>query len=206
MKISMRIIITFLTMMLAIVFIGATGYFGFTSMYKKMAAFEDISREIEVVSDLNLSLHEAVSYLNNYLVTGDPDECKKYKKASAEVKGLFERVAAYEPGADASLENAKRLYANIDKMAEELFKYEVPLDSKDAVTLMSEIQQTADWISRLYIQVHQIKDRGKLDRIINEADATKRWVDRVQITGAVIAAIIGLYLMIFNIRTGHPQS
>jgi len=190
-KISTRIPI----MMLIILFLGGTGYFGLTSMHKKMAAMEDISNELETVSSLNLSLHEAVSYLNNYLVTGDLGERKKYKKASAEVKESFDRVAVYEPGADASLENAKRLYANIDRMAEDLFKYEVPLDSKDAVTLMSEIQQTADWISRLYIQIHQIKDRGKLEKVVKEDESARKWVGWLQIIGTAIALIIGLRLM-----------
>ncbi len=198
MKTTTRVNISTLIMFFIIIFLGATGYFGFTSMHKKIVALEEISNELDEVSHLNLSLHEAVSYLNNYLVTGDPDERRRYKKASSEVKESFERVAAYEPGDDASLENAKRLYANIDKMAEELFEYEVPLDSKDAVTLMSEIQQTADWISRLYIQIHQIKDRGKLDRIIIEADVTRRWVDRVQITGAISALIMGLILILYK--------
>lgn len=190
-KISTRITV----MMLIILFLGGTGYFGLTSMHKKIAALEEISNELDEVSHLNLSLHESVSYLNNYLVTGDPDERKKYKKASAEVKESFARVAVYEPGADASLENAKRLYANIDWMAEDLFKYEVPLDSKDAVTLMSEIQQTADWISRLYIQIHQIKDRGKLEKVVKEGESAGKWLGWVQIIGTIIALIAGFMLL-----------
>lgn len=186
-----------------ILFLGATGYFGLNFMHRKMADLEDISGELDMVFHINLSLHEAVSYLNNYLVTGDPGEREKFKKASSEVKELFDKIYMIEGGAartDASLENTKALYENIDRMSERLFKYEVPLAERDAVTLMLEIQQIADWITKLYVQVHYLKDKKKLEDTLMEAESTSRWVDRVQIIGAVVALLTGLFLISYNTR------
>jgi putative nucleotidyltransferase with HDIG domain len=204
MKITTRVTVSSLVMISIILFLGATGYFGLTYLYKKTADLEEISGELDAVSNLNLSMHEAVSYLNNYLVTGDPEEKERFANASKEVKRLFEAIAAIEGEAartDASLENARRLYANMEKMSGDLFKYEVPLASRDAILLTMEIQETADWISRLYIQVHYLKDRGKLERVVKEAETTKRWVDAIQKTGAVVAPIIGLLLILYNTRS-----
>lgn len=203
MKIPARVTITSLIMMSIILFLGVTGYFGVAFMYKKISSLEEISNELDSVSRLNLTLHEAVSYLNNYLVTGDPDEMARYKKASTEVKQLFENVVAQESKAgraDVSIENARRLYVNIDRMSEDLFKYEVPLDSKDAVMLMLEIQQTVDWISRLYLQVHELKDREKLETTMKEAESARKWAGRMQIAGTVSALIIWLILILYNKR------
>lgn len=203
MKIPARVTITSLIMMSIILFLGVTGYFGVAFMYKKISSLEEISNELDSVSRLNLTLHEAVSYLNNYLVTGDPDKMARYKKASTEVKQLFENVVAQESKAgraDVSIENARRLYANIDRMSEDLFKYEVPLDSKDAVMLMLEIQQTVDWISRLYLQVHELKDREKLETTMKEAESARKWAGRMQIAGTVSALIIWLILILYNKR------
>lgn len=187
------------TILSIIMFLGAAGYFGINSMHKKVLALEELSGELDAVSNLNLTMHEAVSYLNNYLVTGDPDEKERFKKASEEVRKQFDDIAVIEGEAgraDASLENARRLYANIDRMADELFKYEVPLNSRDAVILTLEIQRTADWISRLYIEVHELKDREKLETVIKEAESARRLAGWVQITGTITALFIGLALVL----------
>lgn len=204
MKITTRVTVSSLVMISTILFLGATGYFGLTFMYKKMADLEEILDKPDAVSNLNLSMQEAVSYLSNYLATGDPEERGRFENASNEVRGLFEAIAAIEGEAsktDASLENARRLYANIERMAEDLFKYEAPLGSRDAILLMMEIRETADRIRRLYIQIHYLKDREELERVIKEAEATKRWVDRIQKTGAVVAPLVGLLLIIYNTRS-----
>lgn len=188
MKINTRVSI----MMLMIFFLGAMGYFGLTYMNKKMMALEDITGELEAVSSLNLSLHEAVSHLNNYAVTGDPDERERFKEASAGVKELFDKVAGFEgpANADVSLENARLLYKNIEKMAGVLFKNEVPLNNKGAVALMFEIQQTSDWISQLYIQVHELKDREKLEKVVKEAESGRRLAGWILAIGTISALII----------------
>lgn len=194
MKINTRVGI----MMAIILFLGGTGYFCTISMQKKMASLEEITGELEAVSSLNLSLHEAVSYLNNYMIKGDPEERERFKDASEEVKRLFEKVTEIEEGAggpDVSLENARLLYANIDKLAGELLKKEAPLGNKDAITLMLEIQQTADWITQFYIKVHELKDRGKLEKVVKEGESAGKWLGWVQIIGTIIALVAGFILL-----------
>lgn len=193
MKINTRVSI----MMAIILFLGGTGYFGLTYMNKKTAAIEDITNELEAVSTLNLSLHEAVSYLNNYMIKGDPEERERFKDASKEVKSLFEKVAEIEGRAktDVSLENARLLYENIERMSGELLKKEAPLGNKDAITLMLEIQQTADWITQFYIKVHELKDRGKLEKVVKEGESAGKWLGWVQIIGTAIALIAGFMFL-----------
>lgn len=193
MKINTRVGI----MMAIILFLGGTGYFALTYMNKKMAALEVVSIELDTVSRLNLSLHEAVSYLNNYVVKGDPEERERFKEASERVRELFDAVYFIEEEAktNASLENAKKLWANIEEMAKELFKYKAPLSNKDAVALMFGIQQTTDLVSRLYIRVHNLKDKDTLERIVKEAESARKWVGWVQIIGTIIALIAGFILL-----------
>lgn len=184
-------------MIFIILILGASGYLCTISMQKKMAAIEEITGELEAVSSLSLSLHEAVSYLNNYAVTGDIDEKERFKDASEEVKRLLERVTEIEGPAktDVSLENARLLYANIEKLSGELFKSEAPLSNKGAVTLMFEIQQTADWITQFYVKVHELKDRGKLEKVVKEAESTGKWLGWIQMIGTVIALFVGFMLL-----------
>lgn len=183
-------------MMVIILFLGGTGYFGLTYMHKKMVALEVVSIELDTVSRLNLSLHEAVSYLNNYVVKGDTEEKERFKEASERVRELFDAVyfIEEETKTNASLGNAKKLWANIEEMAQELFKYKAPLNDKEAVALMFGIQQTADLVSQLYIRVHHLKDKDTLERIVKEAESARKWAGWLQIIGTAIALIAGLVL------------
>ncbi|MEK7851919.1 MAG: hypothetical protein AAB275_08540 [Deltaproteobacteria bacterium] len=184
-------------MIFIILILGASGYLCTISMQKKMAAIEEITGELEAVSSLSLSLHEAVSYLNNYMIKGDQEERERFKDASEEVKRLFEKVTEIEgrTNIDVSLENARLLYANIDNLAGELLKKEAPLGNKDAIMLILEIQQTADWITQFYIKVHELKDRGKLEKVVKEAESAGRWAGWIQIIGTAIALFVGFMLL-----------
>jgi len=200
MKISTRITVSTLVMVSITLFLVTTEYLGMLSLYRDVEAVEEVSRELNAVSSLHFSAQEALLHLNGYLITMDTAERKKFEKAVIKTKEALKSIYFYKDREDPLPGNARELYENIIGLGEDIFKMEAPLNRKDALMFMVEILRDSAQITHAYEAVH-LTNMEKMENTISVAKSTRRRVDTVHKAGVIVLPLIGLFLMLYNIRS-----
>lgn len=200
MKISTRITISTLVMVSMTLFLVTAEYLGMVSLYRDLEAVEELSKELNAVSNLHFTVQEALSHLNGYLIALDPLEKEKFKKAVNKAKEALKSSYFYKDSKDPLLGNAMGLCENVIKLGEDIFKMRMPLNRKDILMLKTEIQRNSDEITYTYEAVH-LANSEKLEHTISVAKSKRKKVDVEHKAGVIVLPIIGLLLMAYNIRS-----
>ncbi|MBA4373639.1 MAG: hypothetical protein C0402_12365 [Thermodesulfovibrio sp.] len=200
MKISTRIILSTLVMVSMTLFLVSAWYLGMVSLYKDLEAVEDLTKKLNAVSNLHSTVQEALSHLNGYLIAIDPAEKEKFEKAAIKTKEALKSTLFYKDREDPLLGNARELCEYVIKLGEEIFRREAPLNRKDILMLKAEIQRNSDEITYAYEAVH-LANSEKLENTISVAKSKRKKVDVEHKAGVIVLPLIGLFLMLYNIRS-----
>ncbi|MHB8883320.1 MAG: HD domain-containing phosphohydrolase [Thermodesulfovibrionales bacterium] len=200
MKISTRIILSTLVMVSITLFLVTVEYLGMVSLYKDLETVEDLTKEMDAVSNLHFTTQEALLHLSGYLIATDASEKEKFEKAAIKTKEALKSTYFYKDREDSLFGNARELCEYVIKLGENIVKSEVPLNRKDVLMLNVDILRNSVRITHAYEAVH-LKNSKKLENTISDAKSKRKKVDTVHKAGVIVLPIVGLLLMLYNIRS-----
>src|SRR3972149_9910693 len=95
-SIRARLLRAFLGVLLPYLALIAIGVGGFRALSQRLHSIEqEVTQEIEGVTDLQLAILQLVMPANDYLVTGDPREREEFERRLAQARGALARMESF---------------------------------------------------------------------------------------------------------------
>lgn len=170
----------------------------YSSVYKRS---DELSRRVELVSDLQRYVQKIIMPPNDYLITGDIKERKKFANLVTETAAIFEKMRLTGTRAKeeaAATDEVEKGLIELQQKAMVILSSENPLGNKAAAALMKEMDAFADELENKAERLHDLV-RLEIDSHDKRVNKTTSWMYGIFIALTLIS-LSGMTLLGFAVR------
>ena len=197
MKLRTKLTAAFLAMLVPFVLVGLMTIASSRILARSIRQMQQIARQLEAVSHLQLTVAYLPAAPNDYLSTGDPAEGARYTQAVARVEAAFTELEAIPFLMDderALLTEARRQVAAMDESARAILALPKPVGDAGGIALMRQLDALAADLSTTTVAPWHAIDAAELAETQQMAQAAERRTSLWLVLG-VLAALLAAALM-----------
>lgn len=203
-KIKTKIIVSFIIVTVLLSFLGTLAYHNRNLIFESMIRVENETHHLEVVSDLKLAMDMVVMPPNDYLITGDPKEKKRFEEAISEVErnfALTKELAMHERRSAILYTSAVEKFMLLKERAVEIFDFDSPVGNPLGAGLMLEMDTIANDIIANHLDRLYLIEKEEIDYEIATAEKVRKSVNMGLLAGIIISTTTVTLLAVYLLRS-----